>query len=75
VFFHSLVASLELMVLVVEGIQVHSKGVDSGVNLSNIFAEVLNSFYQQVVLHGGHFSVREDQVSSIPPLWLLKRLL
>jgi hypothetical protein len=55
VFFHSLVASLELVVLVAERVQVHGEGVDSGVHFSHLFTEVLNGFDQQVVLHGCHF--------------------
>jgi hypothetical protein len=49
------VASLELLFLVAEGVQVHGEGVDSGVHLSNFLAEVLNSFNQQVVIHVDHF--------------------
>jgi hypothetical protein len=41
-----LVASLELKVQVVDGIEVHSEVVDGGVPLSNLFAEVLNGLYQ-----------------------------
>jgi hypothetical protein len=57
------------MVLVAKGIEVHSERVDSGIHLSNLFAEVLNSFNQQVVLHGGHlFNKERGGLASTSPL-------